>query len=78
MDNIFHKIGLLAILAAVNFSLAVGLLNSVSAQNLSKLEQALEGTKENTTIGNMTGGAIDDATIAGGNATMGGNATTES
>jgi hypothetical protein len=38
------------------------------------LEQALEGTKENTTMGNMTGGA----TIAGGNATMGGNATTES
>ncbi|HEY7109034.1 MAG TPA: hypothetical protein VH415_06385 [Nitrososphaeraceae archaeon] len=74
MDNIFHKMGLLAILAAVNFSLAVGLLNSVSAQNLSKLEQALEGTKENTTMGNMTGGA----TIAGGNATMGGNATTES
>jgi hypothetical protein len=40
MDNIFHKMGLLAILAAVIFSLAVGLLNSVSAQNLSKLEQA--------------------------------------
>jgi hypothetical protein len=65
MKNIFHKIGLLAILAAaVTSSLAVGVLNSASAQDnpLAKLGEMLSG---NATGENMTGG----------NATMGGNMT---
>ena len=70
----FHNMGLLAIVAVVISSLATELLDSVWAQNLSKLEQALEGTKENTTLENMTGGAIGNATMAGGNMTAG-NAT---
>ena len=74
MDNIFHKMVFLAILATVISSLAIGVLNSVSAQNESKLEQALKGTKENITLENMTGGAIGNATMVGGNMT-GGNAT---
>ena len=70
----FHNMDLLAIVAVVVSSLATELLDSAWAQNLSKLEQALEGTKENATLENMTGGAISNATMAGGNMTAG-NAT---
>ena len=68
MNNIFHKISLLAILAVVISGLAAGVLQSASAQNMSKLEQfneKMSGKSDNATSGNMTGG----------NATMGGNMT---
>ena len=68
----FHEMGFLAIVAVVISSLATGLLNTVTAQNL---EQALKGTKENATLENMTGGAIGNATMAAGNTTLGRNAT---
>jgi hypothetical protein len=74
MDNIFHKMCLLVIVAVAISSLATELLDSVWAQNLSKLEQALKGTKENATLENMTGGAIGNTSMAAGNMT-GGNAT---
>jgi hypothetical protein len=81
MNIIFPKMALLVVLGTVISVLAIGVLTSVSAQNESELEQALKGTKENITLENMTGGAIDDnttggnATMAGSNATVGGNAT---
>ena len=65
MNNIFYKIGLLAILAVVITGLAAGVLQSASAQNMSKLQQFNEKMAGNATSGNMTGG----------NATMGGNIT---
>jgi hypothetical protein len=66
-----QKIGILAILAAaVISSLAVGALQSVSAQDnpLAKLGEMLTGNKDNATSGNMTGNAT-----MGGNMTGGGN-----
>ncbi|HEY7110102.1 MAG TPA: hypothetical protein VH415_11765 [Nitrososphaeraceae archaeon] len=69
MNNIFHKIGLLAVLAAVTFSLAVGALNSASAQDnpLAKLGEMIMGKSDNATSGNMTGNATMGGNMTGGN-----------
>ena len=75
MNNIFHKIGLLAILAVVISGLAAGVLQSASAQNMSKLQQFNEKMSGNATSGFMTGGNATSGNMTGGNATMGGNMT---
>lgn len=69
MNKNFQKIGILAILAAVTSSLAVGVLNSASAQEnpLSKLGEMLMGKSDNATSGNMTGNATMGGNMTGGN-----------
>jgi len=69
MNNIFQKIGILAFLAAVTSSLAVGVLNSASAQDnpLSKLGEMIMGKSDNATSGNMTGNATMGGNMTGGN-----------
>ena len=69
MNNIFQKIGILAILAAVTSGLVVGVLNSASAQEnpLSKLGEMLMGKSDNATSGNMTGNATMGGNMTGGN-----------
>ena len=69
MNNIFQKIGILAVLAAVTSGLAVGVLNTASAQDnpLAKLGEMIMGKSENATSGNMTGNATMGGNMTGGN-----------